>query len=92
MRMPKKKPPLPDNIIDAVERWALKNCNTNEEASEIVDARIRRVCREIQDTWTEAEEAVRKVTPTEEYFARSYRVNHRGTRHDKQFLPEKDRK
>ena len=89
--MPKKKPPLPDNVINAIEKWALKNCNTNEEASEIVDARIRRVCREIQTTWTEKEEVMRKVTPPKEYFAKSYRVRHRGSRHDKQFLPEKDR-
>jgi len=90
LRMPKKAP-LPDNVISAIEKWALKNCNTNEKASEIVDARIRRVCQEIQDTWTEKEEAMRMVTPPKEYLARSYRVRHTGARHDRRFLPEKDR-
>ena len=90
--MPKKKIPLPENVVNAIEKWALKNCNTSEKASLMVDERISRVCKEIQETWTEAEEKLRKVLATEEYVAKSYRVQHIGTTQDKQFLPEKGRR
>ncbi len=87
--MAKKK--LPPNVVSAIEKWALKNCNTSEEAAIIVDHRIKRVSREIQKEWTDKEEIARRVLPEEKYFAPSYRVHHRGASHDRKFKPEGDR-
>jgi hypothetical protein len=88
--MVKKK--LPENIVSAIEKWALKNCNTNEEAAAIIDHRIKRVSREIQEGWTKKEEVNRRVLPEGEYQAPSYRVYHSGAGQHKKFKPEGDRK
>ncbi len=89
--MPREKSALPQNVIDAVEKWALKNCNTDPKASEVVDHRIKRVCTEIQSGWTEAEERMRRVAPEEEYLARCYRVLYEGAKHNTRFNPDRER-
>ena len=90
--MPKKRTPLPENIVNAVEKWALKNCNTDEKAQQIVDVRIARLSNEIRNSWTESEERLRKVKSDSDYIIRSYQVTHSGNTHDRKFVPEKDRK
>ena len=89
-RMAKKE--LPENVVSAIEKWALKKCNTNEDAAAIVDHRIKRVSREIQEGWTKKEEVNRRVLPEGEYQAPSYRVHHNGASQDKRFRPEGNRK
>lgn len=49
------------NNILPIEKWALKHCETDAEAERIVDERIKRVCLEIQDTWTEQDHKKRCV-------------------------------
>jgi hypothetical protein len=90
--MPKKRTPLPENIVNAVEKWGLKNCNIDEKAQQIVDLRIARLSSEIRDSWTESEERLRKVGLDPECTVKSYQVSYSGSTHDRQFLPEKDRK
>ena len=90
--MPKKKPPLPENVINVIEEWALKKCDTDENASQIMDSRIRRVTKEIQETWTVEDELARRVVNTPEYFTQSYRVHHSGITQDAKFKPEEHRK
>ena len=53
------------SAIDAIEKWALRNCNTNSAAERIVDERIKRVSLEIQDAWTEQDREKRCVYPTQ---------------------------
>ena len=52
------------SAIDAIEKWALRNCNTNSAAERIVDERIKRVSLEIQDAWTEQDREKRCVYTT----------------------------
>jgi len=49
------------NNISRIERWALKQCEVDVNAERIVDARIKRVSLEIQDTWTEKDRKKRCV-------------------------------
>ena len=86
--MPKKKKPLPPSTLNAIEKWALKNCNTDESAEKIMDARIKRVSREIQDTWTEKEESQHKVVKDAEYLPPMYVQVWRNKRQDKKYEPD----
>ena len=49
--MPKNKSSrmakVDDHVLSVVEEWALKKCETSEEAAEIVDKRIKRLCEEV---------------------------------------------
>ena len=49
------------NNISPIEQWALKKCETDVRAERIVNERIKRVCLEIQDTWTEQDRKKRCV-------------------------------
>ena len=93
--MPKNKSSrmakVDDHVLAVVEKWALKKCETSEEAAEIVDKRIERLCEEIRSNWTVSEEKLRRVSAKREYFAPSYRVDHQGTKHDRKFNPEEYR-
>jgi len=77
-----------DHVLSVVEKWALKKCETDEKAAAIVDKRIERLSAEIRSIWTVSEEKLRRVSPKREYLAPSYRVDHRGTKHDRTFNPE----
>jgi len=88
--MPKNKSPLPENTVSVIEKWALKKCNTDDNASQIVDHRIRRVCREIQATWTPEEEKARRVRPESEYIVPSYLPSYIGASQKAQFKPQED--
>ena len=86
--MPKKKKSLPPNVLNAIEKWAIKNCNTNESAEKIMDARIKRVSQEIQDTWTEKEEAQHKVVRDKEYLPPMYVQICRNRKQEKKYEPD----
>ena len=64
--MPKNKSSrmakVDDHVLSVVEKWALKKCETSEEAAEIVDKRIERLCEEIRSNWTVSEEKLRRVS------------------------------
>ena len=49
------------NNISPIEQWALKKCETDAVAEEIMDERIKRVCLEIQENWTEKDRKKRCV-------------------------------
>lgn len=51
------------NNCSAIEKWALKHCETDSAAEDIVDERIKRVSLEIQDTWSERDRQKRCVYP-----------------------------
>ena len=51
----------PKNNCSAIEKWALKHCETDSSAERIVDDRIKRVCLEIQETWNEQDRKKRCV-------------------------------
>ena len=87
-RLPKKKKSLPPNVLNAIEKWAIKNCNTNESAEKIMDARIKRVSQEIQDTWTEKEEAQHKVVRDKEYLPPMYVQICRNRKQEKKYEPD----
>ena len=86
--MPKKKSPLPENVLTFIEKWGLKNCNTSEAAEKIVDDRIKRVCREIQETWTPKEEEQHKVTKSIEYLPPMYMQTWKSKRQEKKYEPD----
>ena len=50
--------------ISPIEQWALKKCETNADAEEVMDERIKRVCLEIQENWTEKDRKKRCVYDT----------------------------
>ena len=83
---------LPKPVVSAIEKWALKNCNTNEKAAAIIDLRIKRVSREIQEWWTEGEELNRRVLPDGEYQPPTYQVYRSGASQHIRFKPEGDRR
>ena len=78
-----------DHVLSVVEKWALKKCETDEKAADIVDKRIKRLSEEIRSNWTVSEEKLRRVSPKKEYLAPSYRIGR--TKHDATFNPEENR-
>ena len=52
---------LPDDKVSEEELRALICLNVNPEAQEIMDERIKRMTREIQDSWTDAQREKRSV-------------------------------
>lgn len=55
-----KNPDMPKDDATEEELWALMNLNT-KEGQRIMDARIKRVSEQIQETWTTHQSAERVV-------------------------------
>tara|TARA_R100000808_G_C2068677_1_gene97084 strand:- start:101 stop:370 length:270 start_codon:yes stop_codon:yes gene_type:complete len=86
--MGKKRKALPPGALDAIERWAIKNCNTSKDAEEIMTARIKRVCLEIQETWTEREKQQHKVAKDEVYLPPMYVPVWKNRKQDIRYEPD----
>ena len=55
-----KNPDMPEDDVTEEELWAFVNLNT-KEGQRIMDARIKRVSQQIQETWTTHQSAERVV-------------------------------
>ena len=55
-----KNPDMPEDDVTEEELWALVNLNT-DEGQRIMDARIKRVTQQIQESWTTPQSSERLV-------------------------------
>jgi len=87
---PKKVSLIPHEDISPLEAWALKHCVTDERASAIVDARIKRLTKMFHDSWPEKDEQMRR---NQRYKSpiRRFQSIHTGRRHHVRFEEEGDR-
>ena len=90
--MPKRKNELPRNVVDAIDKWAIKNCDLDANASQVMDHRIARESARIRATWTSKEERQRRVFRGEDYVTPSYQPIHHGAVQKAHFKPEENRK